>query len=267
MSLECHRLRFTRGGRTVIDDVTLAARAGEVTAIVGPNGAGKSTLLRLIAGVVAADAGTATLDGEDLAGLGRRARARRVALLEQEWVSADGLQVRDVVRLGRLPHQRLLAGDSAADELVVEESLHRAGADGLADRDVAWLSGGERQRVNLARALAQEPRAMLCDEPTNHLDLKARVQTLRLLRVVARAGVTVVVTLHDLNDVAAFADHVVVVDAGRVAASGTPAGVLTAEMITRVWGVAVEVAVRADGTPTVTLHDETDAPGAAQTAQ
>ncbi|MFV0375255.1 ABC transporter ATP-binding protein [Microbacterium sp.] len=254
--LECRGLRFARGGRTLIDDVSLSAAAGEVTAIVGPNGAGKSTLLRLIAGVARADAGSVALDGDELGGVTGRARARRVALLEQEWVAADGLQAREIVRLGRLPHQRLLAGDSAADDLVVEESLRRAGAEALADRDVAWLSGGERQRVNLARALAQEPRLLLCDEPTNHLDLKARVETLRLLRTTAHAGVTVVATLHDLNDVAAFADHVVVVSEGRVVAAGAPTGVLTAELVTAVWQVEVAVTPGVDGRPVVSLRDQ-----------
>ncbi|ALJ18809.1 ABC transporter ATP-binding protein [Microbacterium sp. No. 7] len=251
--LRAERLRIARGGRMLVDGVDVTATGGTVTAIVGPNGAGKSTLLRLIAGILAADDGAIAIGDTDLAALGRRARARRIALLEQEWVAADGLRVREVVRLGRLPHQPLLGGESSADDAIVADSLHRAGATALADRDLAGLSGGERQRVNLARALAQQPDVLLCDEPTNHLDLRAQLDTLRLLRAVAHAGTTVVATLHDLNHAASVADRVIVVAHGAVRHAGAPADVLTADVVAHVWDVPVEVLPHADGRPLIVL--------------
>ncbi|MFT3797510.1 ABC transporter ATP-binding protein [Microbacterium sp.] len=159
--LELERVRFSRGGRLLVDDVDVSAPPGAITAIVGPNGAGKTTLLRLIAGVLGPDGGAVRFAGAELTALSPRARARRIALLEQEWTSAEGMSVVDVVTLGRLPHRRLLGGDTGAEARIVAESLHRAGASAFAHRDISTLSGGERQRVNLAR-LSRSSRHCCC---------------------------------------------------------------------------------------------------------
>lgn len=243
--LDARRLRFAHGDRLVIDGMYVTAPGSAVTALLGPNGSGKSTLLRLIAGTLRGRAESVTLDGVSLPGLGRRARAQRVALVEQEWAAADGMTGRDIVELGRLPHRGWLSFDSAeSDKAVTEEALARAGALPFADRDATTLSGGERQRVNLARALAQHPTLLLCDEPTNHLDIRAQLDALALLRAVSGDGMTVIAALHDLNHAAAFADRVVVVADGRVQAAGTPREVLTRELIARVWQVDAEVQTR-----------------------
>jgi iron complex transport system ATP-binding protein len=243
----------------IVDGVDITAPSGAVTAVLGPNGAGKSTLLRLIAGVLTAQHGTITHNGDELRRLSRRERARRIALVEQEWTEAEGLTVREIVELGRIPHQGLLAAARSDDEDIVEDSLRRAGAAEFAERDAASLSGGERQRANLARALAQQPRLLLCDEPTNHLDVHAQLSSLRLLRDLADDGLTVIAALHDLNHAARFADHVIVLADGIVRAAGSPAEVLTPECVRDVWRVSAEVVEHA-GHPLIVFGEPVDAP-------
>ena len=239
--LRSDRVRFTRGRRLIIDDVDCTVPAGNVGALLGPNGAGKSTLLHLIAGVERADAGTARFDGRDLAALRRRERARVVALAEQDVQDAPGLRVAEVVALGRTPYLGAFAGPGELDRAVVRRCLEDANLVDLADREYASLSGGERQRVNIARALAQEPELLLLDEPTNHLDVRAQLTMLRLLRELAHGGLTVLAALHDLSLAAGYADHVIVLADGRIAAAGEPREVLTPELIRKVWCVEATV--------------------------
>ena len=239
--LRADRVRFARGRRLIIDDVDCTVPAGSVGALLGPNGAGKSTLLHLIAGVERTDAGTARFDGRDLAALRRRERARVVALAEQDVQDAPGLRVAEVVALGRTPYLGAFAGPGELDRAVVRRGLEDANLVDLADREYGSLSGGERQRVNIARALAQEPELLLLDEPTNHLDVRAQLTMLRLLRELAHGGLTVLAALHDLSLAAGYADHVIVLADGRVAAAGEPREVLTPELIREVWGVEAMV--------------------------
>jgi iron complex transport system ATP-binding protein len=239
--LRTDRVRFTRARRLIIDDVDATVPAGQVGALLGPNGAGKSTLLHLIAGIERPDSGTTRFAGRDLTTLHRRDRARLMALAEQEVTDAPGLRVAEVVALGRTPYLGAFAGPGEADRSIVRRCLEQAGLVDLADRDYASLSGGERQRVNLARALAQEPQLLLLDEPTNHLDVHAQLTTLTLLRELAHGGLTVLAALHDLSLAAGYADHVIVLSAGRVIAAGDPYSVLTSELIREVWGVEADV--------------------------
>ncbi|MFK3677402.1 ABC transporter ATP-binding protein [Microbacterium sp. NPDC090218] len=243
--LDARRMRFGRGDRMIIDGMHVTAPGGAVTALLGPNGSGKSTLLRLIAGTLRGTVESLDLDGASLPEMRRRIRAQRVALVEQEWTAAEGMTGRDIVGLGLLPHRGWLSFESEeTDAGATDAALRRAGAHEFADRDASTLSGGERQRVNLARALAQRPTLLLCDEPTNHLDIRAQLDTLALLRSLARDGMTVFAALHDLNHAAAFADRVVVVANGHVQAAGSPTDVLTRELIARVWHVDAEVLSR-----------------------
>ncbi|MFD4421302.1 ABC transporter ATP-binding protein [Agromyces sp. NPDC058484] len=256
--LRADRVRFTRGRRLVIDDVDCTVPGGRIGALLGPNGAGKSTLLHLIAGIERADAGTARFGDRDLAVLRRRDRARVLALAEQEVTDAPGLRVAEVVALGRTPHLGAFAGPGELDRAVVRRCLEDAGLTGLADREYGSLSGGERQRVNLARALAQEPELLLLDEPTNHLDIRAQLTMLGLLRTLAGGGLTVLAALHDLSLAASYADHVVVLSAGRVVAAGEPRDVLTSGLIREVWGVEAEVLEHpSTGRPLVAFSDVT----------
>jgi len=237
--IEVRELSVRMRDRALVDAVAFDAPVAGFTAIVGPNGAGKSTMLRALAGIEPAASGMVLDDGVDLLALPRRARARIVALVEQDATTELSLTGREVVRLGRTPYGSALGGDADA-EAVIEAALARAGAAAFARRDVTTLSGGERQRVLLARALAQQPRILLLDEPGNHLDLAAQLDIVRLVRELTAEGVTVIAAVHDLSLAAAHADTVVVLAAGRVAAHGATRETLTPELIHEVFGVRAE---------------------------
>ncbi|MFE9022660.1 ABC transporter ATP-binding protein [Streptomyces sp. NPDC007808] len=228
----------TVDGRLILDGVSLDPRPGSVTGLLGPNGSGKSTLLRLLSGVLAPACGVVTLDGRPLPDWNRRAIARRVAVVEQHAETLVELTVRDVVRLGRIPHRRAWTPTTEADENAVRTALERTGLGGRADQPWQTLSGGERQRVQIARALAQEPRELLLDEPTNHLDIHHQLD---LLHLVAHLPVTSVVALHDLNLAAMYCDQVVILRQGRVVAAGAPGATLTESLIADVYGVRAAV--------------------------
>ncbi|MFJ8652628.1 ABC transporter ATP-binding protein [Streptomyces rochei] len=237
-TLVADRVSRAFDGRLILDGVSLAPRPGSVTGLLGPNGSGKSTLLRLLSGVLAPASGVVTLDGRPLGDWGRRAVARRVAVVEQHADTLVELTVLDVVRLGRIPHRRAWASAGDADEDAVRTALERTGLTDRADRFWHTLSGGERQRVQIARALAQEPRELLLDEPTNHLDVQHQLE---LLNLIAELPVTSVVALHDLNLAAMYCDQVVVLRQGRVVAAGPPGDTLTESLIADVYGVRAEV--------------------------
>ena len=235
-------VHVVRAGRPILDEVHSVASEGRITALLGPNGAGKSTLIRVLAGVDRPDAGSIEFDGADWFALPRKERARTAALVEQDVSTELPLTVRMAVALGRTPHLSMLASPSAHDDAIVEKAMTDAAIIAFADRRIDTLSGGERQRAHLARALAQEPRMLLLDEPTNHLDVRAQLATLELVRRLARdAGLAIVVAMHDLNLAVSFADDVIVLDRGRVVASGDPVRVLTVELIAEVWRVAATV--------------------------
>jgi iron complex transport system ATP-binding protein len=248
------------GGRLILDGVDCTVPTGRVGGLLGPNGSGKSTLLRLVAGITPAGAvrppGTTLvrLDGTDLGSARRRDRARRVALVEQEAPADVALTVRDAVTLGRTPHRSRWAGATARDGEVVARAMAAVDVTGLAERTLDTLSGGERQRAHLARALAQEPELLLLDEPTNHLDVHAQLAALSLVRALAAEGMTALVALHDLNLAAAYCDHVVLLDNGRVAAAGPVEQVLRPEVIDPVYRVSTTVLQHpATGRPVLTF--------------
>jgi iron complex transport system ATP-binding protein len=227
-------LVVTRGARRVLDGVSFAVEAGSFVALAGPNGAGKTTLLSALAGLLPPDGGRVTLGGTPLTSLSRGERARRVGWLEQGARAAWGLTVREVAALGRLPH-----GD--AGEAEVAGALAACGLDGFATRRVDTLSGGEARRAMLARVLATEADILLLDEPTADLDPAQGFALMRLLRAEAGRGRAVVAVLHDLSLAARFADRIVLLAEGRVAADGTPAEVMTEAQAGRVFGVRIGI--------------------------
>lgn len=247
MTLYADSVTWDRGGAIVVDDVTVRPEPGQTVGLLGPNGSGKSSLLRLLAGLAAPTAGAVGLDDRDLRTVGRREIARAVAVVSQHADTDVDVSVREVVRLGRIPHRGVFGGDRAADEAAVAAALEHTGLTDKADRIWHRLSGGERQRVQIARALAQEPRELLLDEPTNHLDIHHQLE---LMGLVSRLPVTSIVALHDLNLAAMFCDHLVVLQAGRVVAAGPVDEVLTAELIADVYRVRASVD-RLDGVLTV----------------
>lgn len=241
-SLAARQVSWSVGGTVVVDGVSLQVAPGSTLGLLGPNGSGKSSLLRLLAGLRRPSGGTVLLDGADLAGWPRRELARRVAVVEQEAGTEVDVTVAEVVRLGRTPYRSVWTGAGHDDEAAVDRALAQTGLTALAHRRWHSLSGGERQRAQIARALAQQPSELLLDEPTNHLDIAHQLDLLGLVR---RLPVTGVLALHDLNLAAAYCDSLLMLSEGTVVAAGTPADVLTEELVREVYGVGCEI-TRAD---------------------
>ena len=238
--LSAESLSLAYGTRAVVHGVDLVVPEQAFTAIVGPNACGKSTLLRALARLMKPVAGSVLLDGRDIHCLPTVQVARVLGLLPQSQVVPEGLRVRDLVGRGRFPHQSFLKRWSDADEQAVRRAMHLAGVTSLADRSVDELSGGQRQRAWLATVLAQEPAVVLLDEPTTYLDLPHQLDVLDLCIDMKRQGRTVVV-LHDLNLAARYATHMVAMRDGRIIASGTPADVITPEVIDETFDMACRI--------------------------
>jgi iron complex transport system ATP-binding protein len=230
-------LTVTAAQRRLVDGASLVASG--MTALVGPNGAGKSTLLKAIVGLLTPSRGSLTFEDVDLVSMRRRDRARLVAYVEQSAATEERLTVRDVVSLGRIPFQTPFAAQGDADHEIIAQALDDVGLSDLRDRQFSTLSGGEQQRVQLARALAQQPRLLILDEPTSHLDIHAQMLVLDLLRSKARQGLTVLLALHDLNLATTYCDAISVMHQSRIVASGKPVEVLTPALLAAIYGVSV----------------------------
>ena len=229
------------GGRAVVRDVDLEVPEGQWVGLIGPNGAGKTTLLRALAGLLPHD-GTITLHDVPTTTLGRRDWARAVAVVPQEPVTPPWMTVAEYVLLGRTPHLGQLARESAADREAATRTLARLDLLDHRERALGTLSGGERQRVVVARALAQEARIVLLDEPTAALDIGHQQQALELLDTLrSESELTLVAAMHDLTLAAQYADRMVLLDEGRVAADGSPVDVLTEESIARHYDAHIRV--------------------------
>ncbi|MFD5650455.1 siderophore ABC transporter ATP-binding protein CdtA [Streptomyces sp. NPDC127039] len=230
-------------GVDVVHDAGVRLRPGEVTVLVGPNGSGKSTLLRTVARLQRARSATLSLDGAtDGLALTSREFSRYVALLTQGRPTPGGLTVRDVVEFGRYPYRGRWGRPDPDGPAAVERALALTGVDGLADRGADHLSGGQLQRVWLASCLAQETGVLLLDEPTTYLDLRYQVELLDLIRDLADDhGIAVGVVLHDLDQAAAVADRITLLEAGRIVADGPPEDVLTPQRLTAVYGIRIDV--------------------------
>lgn len=229
------------GGVPVLADVTLAIAPGEWVTVVGPNGAGKSTLLRALGGLTRFD-GDVLIGGESAHAAGRRAWARRVAYVAQAPVVPPGIAVVDYVLLGRTPHMSLLGREKTADLAAAHDALEALDLPALAERSLETLSGGERQRAFLARALAQDAPVLLLDEPTAALDVGHQQDVLELVDGLRRRlGRTVVSTMHDLTLAGQYADRLVLLDRGRMVASGPAREVLDEAHLSALYGASVRV--------------------------
>ena len=239
------------GPRRVLDGVDLEVRAGEVVGLLGRTGAGKTTLLRVASGWLRPAAGRVSIEGRDAGALGRRERARAVALVPQETAIGFSFSVAEVVLMGRTPHLGWLGFEGARDLAVARDAMERLGIGELAERSMLELSGGERQLAIVARALAQEPRLLLLDEPTAFLDLRHRIEVLSHVRAFARGGGAALVVSHDLGLAARFCDRLVLIGAGRVLAAGAPAEVLVEARLREAFGIEASVLAGPDGQPVV----------------
>ena len=253
--LLAQNVSYSTGQRQLLQKVSLVLQPGQVLALVGPNGAGKSTLLKLLVGELQPSAGTVLMNERPLPDWPLSERARQRAVLPQDSTLSFGFTVQEVVLLGCSPYG---SGRSIYDYHIAQEALAAAAVEHLAGRSYMSLSGGERQRVQLARVLAQlwpapessppvqnklpDPRYLLLDEPTASLDLAHQHATLRQAQQLARQrGLGVLAVLHDLNLAAEYADHVAILQQGRLVAQGTPFQVLTPTLIEQTFAMPAQI--------------------------
>jgi ABC-type cobalamin/Fe3+-siderophores transport system ATPase subunit len=238
--------------RVISENLSVSIPDGSFTVIVGPNACGKSTLLRALARLITPTAGTVVLDGRPIAGYRTKEAARILGLLPQSSIAPDGITVADLVARGRFPHQSLTRRWSADDEAAVVSALAATGTTELSGRPVDELSGGQRQRVWVAMALAQQTPLLLLDEPTTFLDIAHQIELMELFTDLHEAGSTLVAVLHDLNQAARYATHLVAMKDGRIVAEGAPADIVTAELVEEVFGLpCLVVPDPVTGTPSV----------------
>lgn len=241
---------YSTGAKRAVDSVTFEATHGEVTAVVGPNGSGKSTLVRALLRRMEIQSGTIAIDNTDIRQMSANAIANAVAVLPQREDPVFPLTVESYVGLGRYPHLGLWRNESHLDEIAVKQAMARAEVSMFAGRKTDQLSGGEWQRVRIARALAQESRAVVLDEPTTFLDISHEMALFELLDQLAKDGLAVLVVSHELNLVSRFASKIVLLREGKVLAAGGSSDVMRPDILQRVFDWPLHV-----------IHDSTiDAP-------
>jgi iron complex transport system ATP-binding protein len=244
-------VRYARNRPPALDGVSCRVVERELVAVVGPNGSGKTTLVRALSGLVAAERGSVHVGGRLLTSWSRAEMARMVGVVAQREEILFPLRVEEAVMLGRYAWLGALGTPGPADRAAVDAALDRCDARGLVGRSVDSLSGGEWQRVRLARALAQQPKALVLDEPTAALDVRHEMETLELIRTLVDGGLAGMVITHHLNLAARFADRILLLSEGRVVADGTPGDVLREETLGRVFEWPVAVTTWCDGSPQV----------------
>lgn len=235
LSFDNVSVRYAGRTQRALDQVSVVAVPGTMTAVVGPNGSGKSTLVRTLLRRVPMESGRVTVGRDDVAALDARELARRIAIVPQREEPVLPLRVEEFVALGRHARRSAFGGLSADDRVAVASAVDRAGIADAIGRRTDSLSGGEWQRVRIARALAQAAPVLVLDEPTTFLDIAHEMAVFELLDGLARQGQTVMLVSHQLNLVARFASHIVLLHRGTVAAAGDASSVMRGEILERVY--------------------------------
>jgi iron complex transport system ATP-binding protein len=226
--------------QTVLHNISLEAKPGEILGIIGPNGSGKSTLIKGITRLLQPTAGQIFLDGKNIAAMNHQNLARLMAVVPQNPTLPDLFTALEVVLMGRTPHLGFLRHEGEKDLATVQKAMEVTQTLAFAERRVGELSGGEKQRLTIARALAQEPKIILMDEPTANLDINYQIETLNLVRQLCREQkLVVVVTLHDLNLASQYCDRLVMLSNGKIYCHGIPKAVISAQTIKEVYGAEV----------------------------
>jgi iron complex transport system ATP-binding protein len=228
-------VRYPGRAEPALDGVSFSATEGRITAVAGPNGSGKSTLIRALIRRQEMERGSIEIDGTSLHSLSPQETAKRVAVVPQREEPAFPMTVQEYVALGRFPRLGLWQTPGTADQKAGVGAMEKAGVSEFAARRTDTLSGGEWQRARIARALAQEARALVLDEPTTFLDLAHEMSLFELLHSLAESGMAVLLVSHQLNLVARFADSIVLLHHGKVVASGSPAEVMQAGLLERIY--------------------------------
>jgi len=241
---------YDKKRQNCLSDVSVSVSPGYLVAVIGPNGAGKTSLIRVLTGILPPSEGSVLVFGQPLHTLSRRAIARRIAVVPQHVRVAFGFTVREVVAMGRAPHQGAMLAAGQHDRRIVLETLERTRLTQLADRPVTELSGGEQKRVAIARALAQQPDVLILDEATAHLDIRHRVELHAIVRdEIQRRQLACLSVMHDLSEVAQNADRVIVIADGTLRAQGSVEEVMTYRILRETFGVDLYVGVNElDGT-------------------
>lgn len=237
--LSAEHLVFGYAEHNVLNQLTIGFETAKFSCIVGPNGAGKTTLVKLLSGVLCPKSGEIRLKGKSLISYSKKEIAKVMATVHQSSHYYFDFTVKEFVLMGRYPHQKWMQAESKEDFEIAEQAMERMGVRSLRDKSISAISGGELQRVHIARALAQQPEILLLDEPVSHLDLRYQVELMKIFR--SFKDIAVIATVHDLNLAAKYADEVAVIAGGAVAALGTPADVITENMLRRIYGVDAEV--------------------------
>ncbi len=232
------KLSWQVGNTRILEKLTFSIGQGEFVGIIGPNGAGKSSLLRCLYRKNIPTSGQIHFCQKPLASFTRNELARKVAVVQQEPPTHFELSVMDVVRMGLIPNKKLLSFDTTDDLVAISDALIKVDLLDKVSQPFNSLSGGEKQRAMIARAILQTPQLLLMDEPTNHLDIRHQIEVLELARSM---GITVMVSIHDLNLAASFCDRLLLLNSGQIIADGTPENVLTRKSLQQVFGINAEI--------------------------
>lgn len=255
MKLSTQNISFQLGRHCLLQDISTVAMPGTITGLVGPNGAGKTTLLKIMAGLTKPTSGVIKLGNTELKHLSIADRAKYIAYVPQSRVIHWPVTVRVLVGMGRIAHQSSQENSSRNSphlcREIIDDTMRQMQVEHLADRDSISLSGGEQARVLLTRALAQQPKILLADEPTSALDIRHQIKLMEQLRELANSGLTIIVSLHDLSQIARYCNHVVLLDQGELIVQGTPQDTLTHQNIVDIYGVTIDVS-KVNGVPVYT---------------